>query len=102
MTDTTQPSGWTTETVHAPGRKRRVGGKHFKIGHKSQIRGVRLPDSDEWCVLVANELGDVRAYRDVPSNDVTEVLLRVLTCPHCCSQGSIPWLVRNLQPKDHV
>src|ERR1051326_3001640 len=69
-------AGWSIEPVSLLGRKARVGDDHFRIGQRSQIRAVRAPLSDESLLLVANELRDVRAYKDVLTGTPTEVPMR--------------------------
>lgn len=46
------------------GPRSRVGGAHFRLGAGSHIRAVRLPDGKSG-LLVANELNDIRLYRDL-------------------------------------
>jgi len=67
------PAGWSVEPVLTLGRKARVGDEYFRLGCNNQIRAVRAPMSDEWLLLVANELRDVKAYRDVLSSNPVEV-----------------------------
>jgi hypothetical protein len=67
------PAGWSVEPVLTLGRKSRVGDEFFRLGHANQIRAVRAPWSDEWLLLVANELRDVKAYRDVLSGNPVEL-----------------------------
>jgi hypothetical protein len=58
------------------GPRSRIGGPHFLLGARSHIRAVKLPEGA--CgLLVANELGDVRLYRDLggESPPATPVLL---------------------------
>lgn len=67
------PAGWKTESVRVLGAKRRAGGKHLRLGRRSQIRGVTLPDGSQG-VLVVNEIGDVRAYSNLPGEVIDENL----------------------------
>ena len=60
------PSGWTTEFVQMLGPRQRVGDEFFRIGYHAQMRGVRLPKSDQWGVIVSNPLRDLRVYGGWP------------------------------------
>ncbi|MBI4026771.1 MAG: hypothetical protein HY360_17440 [Verrucomicrobia bacterium] len=71
--NTTLPAGWDIERIRMMGRKTRVGGDGFRLGHRAQIRAVRAPLSDDPLLLVANELRDIRAYSDILSGNPVEV-----------------------------
>ena len=72
------PPGWATDLVHVLGSRSRTVDDNFNIGWRSQIRAVRLPLSDDWGVLVANELGDVRIYSGLPTEQPTDLPLRIV------------------------
>ena len=72
------PPGWSTDLVHVLGSRSRTVDDNFNIGRHSQIRAVRLPLSSDWGVLVANELGDVRIYSGLPTEQPTDLPLRIV------------------------
>lgn len=71
----TLPAGWSIQKVRTLGARRRAGGEFFQVGHSSQIRGVPIPGRRDWGLLITNELGDLRLYANLPSEEPEEVPL---------------------------